>query len=383
MRSDRLRSTVAPPAPAAGLGVVADGVVAALFRRHRNVPKRWCSEPQAEGTATVTKDTMIGVDLAKRVFQLHGASMTGHVHFRKKLSRSQFERFMAHHPPAILVMEACAGAHFWTRELTRLGHEVKLIAPQYVRPFVKRQKNDAADAEAIVVAAQRPEMRFVEPKDEAAQARAVLFRSRARLVHQRTELINALRSHLYEFGHSFPQGLVQIKRISAFIEDPASAIPELVRAECRDLLDQIAETSARIDARMKRIKALATQTDTVRRLQTMPGVGPLIALAVDAFAPDMPHSGEAATSPPGWASCHASIPRAARSGWGASPKPDRSTSGACSSWAPCRGSIGSGENPSPRARGWHGCWSASRRCWSRSRWRTRWPAQCARCAGSR
>ncbi len=235
----------------------------------------------------MTKDTMIGVDLAKRVFQLHGASMTGHVQFRKKLSRLQFERFMAQHPPAVVVMEACAGAHFWSRELTRLGHEVKLIAPQYVRPFVKRQKNDAADAEAIVTAAQRPDMRFVEPKDEAAQARAVLFRSRARLVHHRTELINALRSHLYEFGHSFPQGLVAIKRISAFIEDPASAIPELVRAECRDLVDQIAETSARINARMKQIKALATQTDTARRLQTMPGVGPLIALAVEAFAPDM------------------------------------------------------------------------------------------------
>ena len=109
------------------------------------------------------KDIMIGVDLAKSVFQLHGASMTGEIKFRKKQSRLQFHRFMADHPPAVVVMEACGSAHYWSREMVKLGHEVKLIAPQYVRPFVKRQKNDATDAEAIVIAAQRPEMRFVAP----------------------------------------------------------------------------------------------------------------------------------------------------------------------------------------------------------------------------
>lgn len=140
------------------------------------------------------KDTMIGVDLAKSVFQLHGASMAGHLRFRKKLSRQQLRKFMTDHPSASVVMEACGSAHYWARELTHLGHEVKLIAPQYVRPFVKRQKNDLADAEAIVIAAQRPEMRFVVPKFEGQQARAVLFRARERLVHQRTELANALRS---------------------------------------------------------------------------------------------------------------------------------------------------------------------------------------------
>ena len=121
-------------------------------------------------------DTMIGVDLAKSVFQLHGASMVGEVRFRKKLTRPQFERFMAGHAPAVVVMEACGGAHDWARRLRGMGHEVQLIAPQYVRPFVKRQKNDAADAEAIVIAAQRPEMRFVEPKTVDQQARATLFR---------------------------------------------------------------------------------------------------------------------------------------------------------------------------------------------------------------
>ena len=105
------------------------------------------------------KDTMIGVDLAKSVFQLHAASMTGELKFRKKLSRQSFLKFMAELPPAAVVMEACGSAHYWAREMIRLGHEVKLIAPHYVKPFVKRQKNDAADAEAIVIAAQRPEMR--------------------------------------------------------------------------------------------------------------------------------------------------------------------------------------------------------------------------------
>jgi transposase len=128
------------------------------------------------------KDTMIGVDLAKNVFQLHGASMTGEVKFRKKLARGQFLRFMADQAPALVAMEACGSAHHWARELVKLGHEVKLIAPQYVRPFVKRQKNDAADAEAIVTAARQPEMRFVEPKTPDQQARAVLFRARERIV---------------------------------------------------------------------------------------------------------------------------------------------------------------------------------------------------------
>ena len=151
-------------------------------------------------------DTMIGVDLAKSVFQVHGASMIGQVRFRRKLSRQAFRAFMAEQPAAVVVMEACGSASYWAREMVKLGHEVRLIAPQYVRPFVKRQKNDAADAEAIVIAAQRPEMRFVQPKSEDQQACAVLFRARERLLHQRTELVNALRSVLYEYGQNFVCG---------------------------------------------------------------------------------------------------------------------------------------------------------------------------------
>lgn len=117
-------------------------------------------------------DTMIGVDLAKSVFQVHGASINGEVQFQRKLSRQAFLTLMARHPAAAVVMEACGSAHYWSRVLSGFGHEVRLIAPRYVRPFVKRQKNDAADAEAIVVAAQRPEMRFVEPKSESQRKRS-------------------------------------------------------------------------------------------------------------------------------------------------------------------------------------------------------------------
>jgi len=207
--------------------------------------------------------------------------------FRKKLTREQFRRFMAEHPACMVVFESCGSASYWAREMAQLGHDAKLIAPQYVRPFMKRQKNDAADAEAIVIAARQPEMRFVAPKTEDQQAKAMLFRGRERLVHQRTELVNALRAVLYEYGHVFPAGIGHLKRIEALIEDPTCDLPALIIAECRDLLAQIAEKTDRIDVKTTALKELAAGTDTARRLQTMPGVGPLTSLAVEAFAPDM------------------------------------------------------------------------------------------------
>ncbi|MEO0831332.1 MAG: IS110 family transposase [Pseudomonadota bacterium] len=230
---------------------------------------------------------MIGVDLAKSVFQIHGASMAGHVKFRKKITRVQFRKFMSEQPRCLVVFEACGSANYWAREMAVLGHEVKLIAPQYVRPFVKRQKNDMADAEAIVIAARQPEMRFVTPKTEEQQVRAMLFRGRERLVRQRTELVNALRSVLYEYGYVFPVGLVHLKRIATLLEDPGCGLPGLVVTECEDLLKQIAEKTERITERTAALKTLAAQTETARCLQTMPGVGPMTALAVEAFAPDM------------------------------------------------------------------------------------------------
>lgn len=231
------------------------------------------------------KDTVIGVDLAKNIFQVHGASPSGEVKFRKKLRRQQFLQFMVIEPPALVVMEACGSAHYWARELKKAGHDVKLIAPQYVKPFVKRQKNDAADAEAIVIAARQPEMRFVEPRTEHQQARGVLFRARQRLVRQRTELVNALRAVLYEFGHVVPQGIAHIKSIEAILTE--TDLPDLVRQECHDLLAQISEQDVRIVEKTKIIASLARESGETQRLQTMPGVGPLTALAVEAFAPDL------------------------------------------------------------------------------------------------
>jgi transposase len=233
------------------------------------------------------KDTMIGVDLAKAAFQLHAASLSGAVKFRKKLSREQFRKFLSDSEPAIIVMEACGSAHYWVRYAEQHGHEVRLIAAQYVKPFVKRQKNDAADAEAIVEAAQRPRMRFVAPKTLAQQERGLVFRARDRLVHQRTELINALRAVLYEHGHVFAQGIGCLKRIGLLLEDPDCDLSPLVREECRDLLLQINEQTQRIEAKTKKAKFLSEDRQTARRLQTMPGVGFLTALAVEAFAPPM------------------------------------------------------------------------------------------------
>jgi len=233
------------------------------------------------------KDMMIGVDLAKAVFQFHGAYRTGEVQFRKTLTRKQFPAFMAQQEPSMVIFEACGSAHYWAREMEALGHEVKLIAPQYVRPFVKRQKNDAADAEAIVIAARQPEMRFVARKTVEQQCRAAVFRGRERLVHQRTADVNALRALLYEHGHVFPAGILHLDRMTALMEDEASDLPALIREECRDLLAQIAEKTARIIERTTKLKMLAAQSDRARRLQTMPGVGPLTAIAVEAFGPDM------------------------------------------------------------------------------------------------
>jgi transposase len=144
--------------------------------------------------------------LAKNVFQAHGAASDGAVVFRRKLSRAQLLKFMAAQPPCVVAMEACASSRHWDRTIGDLGHEVRLIPPAYVKPFVKRQKNDMADAEAITEAASRPTMRFVAVKSEDQQAAAMAYRTRDLLVRQRTQTINALRAHLAEQGIVAPAG---------------------------------------------------------------------------------------------------------------------------------------------------------------------------------
>src|SRR5215470_5151191 len=173
--------------------------------------------------------SIIGLDLAKTVFQVHGASDSGATLVRKKLRRDQMLPFFSSLPRCLVAMEACAGSHYWGREISKLGHEVKLIAPAYVKPFRKRQKNDAADAEAICEAAQRPTMRFVPVKSEEKQASCVVFRSRDILVGQRTQIINALRGHLGEYGIVVRKGPAHVAKLMIHVADPESPIPAPVR----------------------------------------------------------------------------------------------------------------------------------------------------------
>jgi len=231
--------------------------------------------------------TIIGVDLAKRVFQLHGAKADGSVAFRKKLSRGRFLSFLAEQPPCVVGMEACSTAHGWGREIEKLGHTVRLIPPIYVKPFVKRQKNDAADAEAIAEAASRPTMRFVAVKSEEQQARAMLFRTRDLLVRQRTQLINAVRGHLAEHGVVAAQGPAHLKRLADAVVDEPSPLPAMVRELGKLFLEQIDVLDTRIGELDKKLRTVAGQAETTRRLQTMPGVGPITAVAVETFAPAM------------------------------------------------------------------------------------------------
>ena len=161
--------------------------------------------------------TTIGLDIAKYVFQVHGADRAGHVLFRKRITRAKLLGFLAAQARCVVAMEACAGAHYWAREIAKLGHHVRLIAPIYVKPFIKRQKSDAADAEAICEAAQRPSMRFVPVKTEEQQANGIVFRARDLLVRQRTQCVNALRGHLMEYGYVFPKGITHVETLVAVV----------------------------------------------------------------------------------------------------------------------------------------------------------------------
>lgn len=231
--------------------------------------------------------SIVGVDLAKHVFQVHGAAADGRVLFRKKLSRAQFARFMGDVRPCIVAMEACGTSHYWGRVMEQLGHEVRLIPPIYVKPFIKRQKNDVADAEAIAEAALRPTMRMVPVKSSAQQARGMLFRTRELLVGQRTQMINALRAHLSEHGIVVPKGLSNLERLAAITRTHEAELPELMREMTDVYLHQIARISDQIAALETRISEEAKKSTVVRRLRGMPGVGPICAMAIEAFSPPM------------------------------------------------------------------------------------------------
>ena len=192
---------------------------------------------------------MIGLDLAKNVFQAHGADAAGAVVFRKRLRRSKVLAFFAIQPACQVAIEACAGAHYWGRAIGELGHTVRLIPPAYVKPFLKWQKNDAADAEAICKAAQRPTMRFVAVKSEEQQASVVVFRARDLLVQQRTQTINALRGHLAEYGLVVSKGPSHIAKLIAQVEDPQSSLPQAARLA----LSVLVETLRSLEHSIKRL----------------------------------------------------------------------------------------------------------------------------------
>ncbi|MEP3687521.1 MAG: IS110 family transposase [Sulfitobacter dubius] len=230
---------------------------------------------------------IVGLDLAKRVFQVHGATADGDIAIRKKLSRCQVLAFFSDLPPCVVAIEACATAHYWAREIGALGHNVRLVPPAYVKPFVKRQKNDAADAEAIAEAASRPTMRFVEPKSPQQQARAMVFRTRDLFVRQRTQTINALRAHLAEHGLIAPQGMSNLTNIRRLIDEAAAEVEPLVVETAHTYIEQINDLSSRILKLEATLKQEAARTDASLRMMTMPGVGPITAMAIEAFAPSL------------------------------------------------------------------------------------------------
>lgn len=229
---------------------------------------------------------VVAIDLAKTVFQLHGASRDGAVIFRRRLTRSRLTDFARSLPKCMIAMEACAGAHHWGRIFSALGHEVRLVAPIYVKPFVKRQKNDTADAEAIAEAALRPTMRFVAVKSAEKQASGMAFKTRDLLVRQRTQMINALRGHLTEFGIIAPLGTQNLPRLRDALEVPD--IPEQVRGLCTMMLDHVGQLSERILLLDRELRHRAARDDVARRLMTIPGIGPICATAIEALAPETP-----------------------------------------------------------------------------------------------
>ena len=223
----------------------------------------------------------IGLDIAKHVFHVHGADERGVALFSRRLVRGKVLEFFARQPRCVVALEACGGAHHWARQLLALGHEVRLIAPAYVKPFVKRNKSDALDAEAICEAAQRPTMRFVAVKSEQQQAAGLVFRTRDLLVRQRTQTINAIRSHMAEYGRVAPKGPSHVAALAGQLEE----LPEAARAMIRVMLDMLGEFDRQVADLDREIARRAREDEVSRRLMTIPGIGPLTATALAALGP--------------------------------------------------------------------------------------------------
>ncbi len=242
----------------------------------------------------MTNITTVGLDLAKLVFQVHGADADGKPVVRKKLRRGQVLVFFAGLPACLIGLEACASAHYWARELQALGHEVRLIPPQYVKPFVKTNKNDASDAEAICEAVMRPTMRFAPIKSAEQQSVLMVHRARELLVRQKTMLINALRGHCGELGIVVAQGPSRVSELIEMIEDPDDdRLPAIAREALVSLVGQLKAIRVQIQDLEKKLMAWHRANEASRRLATIPGVGVITATALVATIGDATqfHSG--------------------------------------------------------------------------------------------
>lgn len=234
----------------------------------------------------MTRISTIGLDLAKNVFQLHGVDASGAVVLRRQLRRGAVEKFFAQLPPCLVGMEACGSAHHWARVIGRYGHEVKLMPPAYVKPYVKRNKNDGRDAEGICEAVTRPTMRFVPVKSVEQQAALAVHGTRALLVRQRTMAANALRAALSELGIVAAQGYEGLRELMTRLEAPSEEIPEMMRSALLVLARhwQALDTDERV---LEQQIAKAARCDQeARRLIAVPGVGPITATMVLAKVPD-------------------------------------------------------------------------------------------------
>jgi transposase len=238
--------------------------------------------------------TTIGLDIAKHVFQVHGADAESKTVLRRRLRRADVIAFFSALPPCLVGVEACSTAHYWARELIALGHDVRLMPPTYVKPYVKRGKNDAADAEAICEAVTRPTMRFVPVKSAEQQSVLMLHRTRDLLIRQRTMLANALRAHCSEFGIVVAQGTAKLNGLLTLIADETDKrIPTVARGCLLVLAQQLQDLHLKISDVERLIHAWHRSNETSRRLETIPGIGPITAsaLAVTVTDPTLFRSG--------------------------------------------------------------------------------------------
>jgi transposase len=230
--------------------------------------------------------TTIGLDIAKSVFQVHGIDAEGKVLIRRQLKRRYVLTFFDKLPPCLVGIEACATSHYWSRQLKALGHTVRLMPPAYVKPYVKRQKNDAADAEAICEAVTRANMRFVETKTPEQQSCLMLHRTRQLFIRQQTAVINAIRAHLAEFGIVAPVGRKGVEQLLVVADGSDQRVPELARACVAALGVQLRRLKEQILEFDRRILAWHRSNETSRRLDEIPGIGPALATALVASVAD-------------------------------------------------------------------------------------------------